>query len=90
MDGAMKILDLLQKFPYGVDGNLNLTAHPDYQNKGVTAILFNDLQTMFNRRGITEVETNPELIENKSIQAFWKNYKNILHKKRCTYKKDIK
>ena len=64
--------------------------HPDYQNKGVTAILFNDLQTMFNRRGITEVETNPELIENRSIQAFWKNYKNILHKKRCTYKKDIK
>ena len=64
--------------------------HPEYQNKGVTAILFNDLQTMFNRRGITEVETNPELIENKSIQAFWKNYKNILHKKRCTFKKDIK
>ena len=26
------------------------------QNKGVTAILFNDLQTMFNKRGITEVE----------------------------------
>ena len=27
---------------------------------------------MFNRRGIKEVETNPELIENKSIQAFGK------------------
>ncbi len=63
--------------------------HPDYQNKGVTAILFNDLQTMFNKRGIREVETNPELIENKSIQAFWKNYKNVLHKKRCTFKKEI-
>ena len=63
--------------------------HPDYQNKGVTAILFNDLQMMFNKRGIREVETNPELIENKSIQAFWKNYKNVLHKKRCTFKKEI-
>ena len=63
--------------------------HPDYQNKGVTAILFNDLQRMFNKRGITEVETNPELIENKSIQAFWKNYSTVLHKKRCTFTKEI-
>ena len=63
--------------------------HPDYQNKGVTAILFNDLQSMFNKRGIKEVETNPELIENKSIQAFWKNYKSVLHKKRCTFTKEI-
>jgi len=63
--------------------------HPDYQNKGVTAILFNDLQSMFNKRGIKEVETNPELIENKSIQAFWKNYESVLHKKRCTFTKTI-
>jgi len=63
--------------------------HPDYQNKGVTAILFNDLQTMFNKRGIKEVETNPELVENKSIQAFWKNYESVLHKKRCTFTKTI-
>ena len=63
--------------------------HPDYQNKGVTAILFNDLQSMFNKRGIKEVETNPELIENKSIQAFWKNYKSVLHKKRSTFTKEI-
>ncbi|HIF85002.1 MAG TPA: N-acetyltransferase [Flavobacteriaceae bacterium] len=63
--------------------------HPDYQNKGVTAILFNDLQTMFNKRGIKEVETNPELIENNSIQAFWKNYESVLHKKRSTFTKEI-
>ena len=63
--------------------------HPEYQNKGVTAILFNDLQSMFNKRGIKEVETNPELIENKSIQAFWKNYESVLHKKRCTFTKEI-
>ena len=63
--------------------------HPEYQNKGVTAILFNDLQSMFNKRGIKEVETNPELVENKSIQAFWKNYESVLHKKRSTYTKEI-
>lgn len=86
--GFLRIL-MAQKFNSRASLYL-IGVHPDYQNKGVTAILFNDLQTMFNRRGIKEVETNPELIENKSIQAFWKNYKNELHKKRCTYRKDIK
>ena len=86
--GFLRIL-MAQKFNSRASLYL-IGVHPDYQNKGVTAILFNDLQTMFNRRGIKEVETNPELIENKSIQAFWKNYKNELHKKRCTYRIDLK
>ena len=33
IDGAEDILDIALQFPYGVDGKLNLTAHPDYQNK---------------------------------------------------------
>jgi hypothetical protein len=60
-----------------------------YQSKGVTAIIFQDIQEMFNKRGITEVETNPELEENKAIQAMWKNYKHELHKRRRTYRKNI-
>lgn len=60
-----------------------------YQNKGVTAIIFQEIQEMFNKRGITEVETNPELEENSAIQALWKNYKHELHKRRRTYRKDI-
>ena len=56
-----------------------------YQNKGVTAIIFQDIQEMFNKRGVTEVETNPELEENQAIQALWKNYKHELHKRRRTY-----
>lgn len=85
--GFIRIL-IAQKFNSRASLYL-IGVHPEYQNKGVTAILFNDLQTMFNKRGIKEVETNPELIENKSIQAFWKNYKNVLHKKRSTFKKEI-
>ena len=85
--GFIRIL-MAQKFNSRASLYL-IGVHPEYQNKGVTAILFNDLQTMFNKRGINEVETNPELIENKSIQAFWKNYKNVLHKKRSTFKKEI-
>jgi hypothetical protein len=60
-----------------------------YQSKGITAIIFQDIQEMFNKRGITEVETNPELEENKAIQSMWKNYKHELHKRRRTYRKDI-
>ena len=33
IDAAEDILDIALQFPYGVDGKLNLTAHPDYQNK---------------------------------------------------------
>mgnify|MGYP001252861718 CR=1 FL=1 len=58
-------------------------------NKGVTAILFDAIQKMFNAQSITDVETNPELEENNSIQLMWKNYEHELHKRRRTYKKDI-
>lgn len=58
---------------------------PEYQNKGVIAILINEIQKLFNKKGITEVETNPELEENTSIHQLWKNYKHNLHKKRATF-----
>ena len=63
---------------------------PKYQSKGVTAVIFNELQNTFNKRGILEVETNPELVENKAIQAFWKNYQSTLHKRRATFTKKLK
>ena len=62
---------------------------PKYQNKGATAVIFNELQQTFNKRGILEIETNPELVENKAIQAFWKNYESTLHKRRATFTKKI-
>ena len=58
---------------------------PKYQNKGVIAILINEIQKLFNNKGITDVETNPELEENTSIHQLWKNYKHNLHKKRATF-----
>ena len=62
---------------------------PEYQNKGVTAVIFQKMQELFNKRGITQVETNPELEENKAIQQLWKNYEHVLHKRRRTYRKDF-
>mgnify|MGYP003127221695 CR=1 FL=1 len=42
IEGAEDILDIALQFPYGADGKLNLTAHPDYQSK------VNDLKKSIN------------------------------------------
>ena len=46
-------------------------------------------QDLFTANGITQVETNPELEENKAIQQLWKKYDHQLHKRRRTYKRDL-
>ena len=59
--------------------------HPDFQNKGVTAILLNEIQKTLNQMGVKIIETNPELEENIAIQRLWKNYSHRIHKKRATF-----
>ena len=63
---------------------------PEFQNKGLTAIIFKEMNDVFNRRGISEVETNPELVENKAVQALWNSYESRQHKRRRTYRREIK
>ena len=83
-------LRLLYAKNFNSKGSLYLIGvRPDFQNKGVIAILFNELQKFYNKFGITEVETNPELIENTAIQQLWKNYVNNQHKNRATFTKQI-
>ncbi len=60
---------------------------PEYQNKGVVALIFKEMNEVFLANGIMNVETNPELIENKAIQALWKDYDSVQHKERQTFKK---
>ena len=60
---------------------------PEYQGKGVTAIIFEEMQDLFREKGIKVVETNPELIENKAVQQLWKDYDPIQHKERSTFRK---
>ena len=63
--------------------------HPDYQNKGVHAIIFNEFHNSFSKKGIIECIRTPELSENKAIEKIWKNFNPVTHKKRCTFRKDI-
>ncbi len=62
---------------------------PEYQGKGVTAIIFEEMQHLFNSKGIHTVETNPELKENTAVQLLWKDYNPVQHKERSTFRKDI-
>lgn len=63
--------------------------HPDYQRRGVTAIIFKEIFVRFNRMGIKFAETNPELEENKSVQALWQDYNPTNHKRRRTYSLEV-
>ncbi len=62
---------------------------PEYQGKGVTAIIFEEMQNLFNSKGISVVETNPELEENTAVQLLWKDYSPVQHKERSTFRKDL-
>lgn len=61
--------------------------HPEYQRRGITALIFEAMYNIFKTKGIRYMETNPELEENHSIQALWSDYEPRLHKRRATFSK---
>lgn len=63
--------------------------HPDYQNKGVTSLLFRELNKVYQKYNIEWIETNPQLEENKKILALWKNFNPEIHKRRKTFRLDF-
>jgi hypothetical protein len=62
---------------------------PEYQRKGVTAIVFDEFFKTYKEKGIIKTISTPELEENKDIQLIWKDFKPIIYKRRSTYKKVI-
>ena len=63
--------------------------HPEYQNKGVTAIIFNEFHKTFTKKGIVECIRTPELEENTAIAQIWKHFDPWTHKRRRTYRKSL-
>ena len=71
-------------------GDLYLVAvRSEYQGKGVNAILMNKMHAVFNRLGITKVESNPELETNANVQGQWKYYEKRQHKRRRVFIKRL-
>ncbi|WP_298486346.1 GTP cyclohydrolase [uncultured Maribacter sp.] len=62
---------------------------PEYQNKGVTAVMFNQYHKTFSEKGIVNCIRTPELEDNVAIKQIWKHFKPEIYKRRRTYKKDL-
>jgi GNAT superfamily N-acetyltransferase len=62
---------------------------PEYQNKGVNALLFTDLIPQYNRHKFVWAETNPELEVNDKVQSQWQYLENYLHKRRRCFTKKL-
>lgn len=63
--------------------------HPDYQNKGVTAIIFDEFYKTVQKNGVKKLVRTPELEDNLAEAQIWKRMNNINHKRRATYTKKI-
>jgi hypothetical protein len=59
------------------------------RNKGVTALIFHRVITVFRKYGIQLVESNPELENNQQVQALWQNYESRQHKRRRVYQREL-
>ena len=62
---------------------------PEYQRKGVNALLFYDLVPTYQKMGFKYGESNPELELNKKVQAQWSAFESVQHKRRRAFRKSI-
>lgn len=63
--------------------------HPDYQNKGIHAVIFNEYYETFRQKGIVNCYRTPELEDNEAIYKIWKHIESVVVKRRKTYRKSI-
>ncbi|WP_304476173.1 N-acetyltransferase [uncultured Muribaculum sp.] len=63
---------------------------PEYQSKGVNALLFADLLPVYIKNGYRWAESNPELADNENVQLQWQYFERRQHRRRAAFRKDIK
>jgi len=88
-------------FPFGLYHLLNarknskdvlfylIGVEPEYQSKGVTAIIFNEYYELFTKKGIKNCIRTPELEDNHAIHNIWKHFNPEIFRRRRTYLKKI-
>ncbi|MDY0781159.1 GTP cyclohydrolase [Tenacibaculum sp. IB213877] len=88
-------------FPFGIFHLLNarknskdvtfylIGVDPEYQNKGVTAIIFEEFHKTLLKKGIENCIRTPELEENEAIRKIWSDFNPTTHKRRRTYRLDL-
>ena len=66
-----------------------MSVHPDYQGKGVNAIVFAEMMPNAAKNGYKFAETNPELETNTKMSSQWDNFEHVNHKKRRVFIKKL-
>lgn len=68
---------------------LLVAVKPEYQNKGVNAMLFADLIPRYIATGYRQAESNVELEDNEMVQKQWEYFEREQHKRRRCYTKPL-
>lgn len=68
---------------------LLIAVKPEYQSKGVTALIFNDLIARFKANGYKYAESNVELESNENVQKQWEYFEYRQHRRRRAWKKAL-
>ena len=68
---------------------LLIAVRPDYQDKGLTALIFNEMTPHFQKYGIQRVETTAILETNNKSLANFADFDHIQHKRRRAYIKEL-
>ncbi|HSR60401.1 MAG TPA: hypothetical protein VLL47_06570 [Robiginitalea sp.] len=83
-------LHLIRARKYNRDAIFYLIGiRPEYQNKGVTAIIFRAYHEVFTKKKVQMCFRTPELADNIAIQQIWKNFDPEIYQRRCTYRKSL-
>ena len=62
---------------------------PEYQSKGVNALLFSDLIPIYIKNNIKFAESNLELESNESVQSQWQYFERRQHRRRRAFRKKL-
>lgn len=63
--------------------------HPDYQRKGVNALIFDEIQKGIYKNDIKFMETTQNLDSNQSVQNLWAAYESVLNRRARLYEKKL-
>ena len=66
-----------------------IAVHPEFQNKGIHALIFKETINAFVNNGVVKVHAYPQLESNKKVQQLFKNYNNRKNKTRRVFIKDL-
>jgi len=68
---------------------LIIVVKPEYQKKGVHALIFEKMLKSLSKKGIKYVESTRELEDNKHVQNLWQGFEFRQHKRSRCYSKEL-